>query len=243
MGWMHDTLKYFLEEAVHRQYHHNQITFSLVYAFSENFQLPLSHDEVVHGKGPLIDKMRGDNWQRFANLRLMFSYMFTHPGAKLLFMGGEFAQTKEWNFEKSLEWDLLQYPAHQGVQLLVKDLNELYKNSTALYEQQFSPEGFAWIDHADYKRSVLIYVRKGVKKKDMLLVVCNFIPVLREKFRVGVPRAGTWVEILNSDDKKYGGAGNINENPAKSIKKEWHEQANSIEIMMPPLGVSIFKIK
>ena len=243
MGWMHDTLKYFLEEAIHRQYHHNQITFSLVYAFSENFQLPLSHDEVVHGKGPLIDKMRGDNWQRFANLRLMYSYMFTHPGAKLLFMGGEFAQTKEWNFEKSLEWDLLQYPAHQGVQLLVKDLNELYKNSTALYEQQFSPEGFAWIDHADYKRSVLIYVRKGVKKKDMLLVVCNFIPVLREKFRVGVPRAGTWVEILNSDDKKYGGAGNINENPAKSIKKEWHEQANSIEIMMPPLGVSIFKIK
>ena len=173
----------------------------------------------MHGKGPLIDKMRGDEWQRFANLRLMLAYMFTHPGSNLLFMGGEFGQTKEWNFEKSLEWDLLAYPAHQGVQLLVKDLNDLYKNSTALYEQQFLPEGFAWIDHADYKRSILIYVRKGKKAKDMLLVVCNFVPVLHEAFRVGVPVAGTWKEVLNSDAKKYGGADNVNARSKKSIKK------------------------
>lgn len=243
MGWMHDTLKYFLEEPMHRQFHHNQITFSLVYAFSENFQLPLSHDEVVHGKGPLIDKMRGDLREKFANLRLMFTYMYTHPGAKLLFMGGEFGQNKEWNFEKSLDWDLLQYPAHEGVRLLVKDLNELYNNSTALYEQQFSPEGFAWIDHADYKKSILIYIRKGKKAKDVLLVVCNFENILREKFRVGVPIAGTWKEVLNSDAKKYAGADNVNPRQQKSIKKEWHEQENSIEIMLPPLGISVFKLK
>lgn len=243
MGWMHDTLKYFLEETFHRKFHHNQITFSLVYAFSENFQLPLSHDEVVHGKGPLIDKMRGDLREKFANLRLMFTYMYMHPGSNLLFMGGEFGQTKEWNFEQSLDWDLLKYPAHEGVRSLVKDLNELYNNSTALYEQQFLPEGFSWIDHADYKKSILIFVRKGKKAKDMLLVVCNFVNNLHEKFRVGVPVAGTWKEVLNSDDEKYAGLGHVNKQQKKSSKKEWHEQKNSIEITLPGLGISVFKLK
>lgn len=243
MGWMHDTLKYFMNDPIHRNYHHNQITFSLVYAFSENFQLPFSHDEVVHGKGPLIGRMPGDEWQKFANLRLMYSYMFTHPGTQLLFMGGEFGQTSEWNFEQGLEWNLLEHDFHKGTQALVQDLNDLYKNSTALYEQQFSPEGFQWIDHHDHGRSILSYVRKGKKKKDLLLVVCNFTPVTRENFRIGVPLAGTWREVHNSDDAKYGGANNLNTAPQKSIKKEWNGQTNSIEITLPPLGVAVFKLK
>jgi len=241
MGWMHDTLKYFGFDPIHRNFHHSRITFSLVYAFSEHFQLPFSHDEVVHGKSSLINKMPGDEWKRFANLRALYSYMFTHPGTNLLFMGGEFAQTREWNFKTELEWHLLEYDFHKGVQNLIQDLNELYKASTALYEQQFAPEGFQWIDHYDHGRSILSYVRKGKKKKDLLLVVCNFTPVLRENFRVGVPLSGKWTEVLNSDAAKYGGGNKVNSDIQKSTKQEWNKQVNSIEILLPPLGVSIWK--
>jgi 1,4-alpha-glucan branching enzyme len=241
---MHDTLSYFQENPVNRKYHHNKITFSMVYGFTENFMLPLSHDEVVHGKGPLIDKMPGDEWQRFANLRLLFSYMFTHPGTKLLFMGGEFAQTTEWSIERGLDWKLLDKPNHQGIKALVRDLNLLYKESTALYEQQFAQEGFAWINHGDHLKSILSYVRKGKKEGDMLLVVCNFTPVPHAGFRVGVPLAGSYTEVLNSNNKAYQGTGDLlNPKAIKADKKEWDGQDYSIELNVPPLGVTVLKCK
>jgi 1,4-alpha-glucan branching enzyme len=240
MGWMHDTLEYFKKEPIYRKHHQNDLTFSMTYAFTENFMLPFSHDEVVYGKQSLVYRMPGDEWQRFANLRLLFGYMFTHPGTKLMFMGGEFGQTAEWNFQQSLDWHLLAYDGHAGVQQFVKDLNHTYKNYPALYEKQFSPEGFQWIDYGDHENSVLTYVRKGHDEKNDLIVACNFTPILRENYRIGNPKKGKLKEILNSDDKKYGGAGNINSN-IKSSAKAWHGYKKSLEITIPPLGIVILK--
>lgn len=240
MGWMHDTLEYFQKEPIYRKHHQNDLTFSMTYAFTENFMLPFSHDEVVYGKQSLVYRMPGDEWQRFANLRLLFGYMFTHPGTKLMFMGGEFGQTAEWNFQQSLDWHLLDYDGHAGVQQFVKDLNHTYKNYPALYEKQFSPEGFQWIDYGDHENSVLTYLRKGHDEKNDLIVACNFTPILRENYRIGNPKKGKLKEILNSDDKKYGGAGNRNTS-IKSSTKAWHGYKKSVEITIPPLGVVILQ--
>jgi len=241
MGWMHDILKYMMIDPLFRKNHHHELTFSLIYAFSERFMLPLSHDEVVHGKGPLIDRMPGDEHNRFAGLRLLFGYMWTHPGSKLLFMGGEFGQTSEWSIERGLEWWLCQYDYHKGVQAWIKDLNVFYTHSLALFERQFEPEGFEWIDHADWQNSVITYIRKGKKEKDVVLVACNFTPVLREKYRFGVPFAGQWFERLNSDAKKYGGHEAANKGNIRGKKMECHGRAFSIEINLPPLSVIVLE--
>jgi 1,4-alpha-glucan branching enzyme len=243
MGWMHDTLKYVQYDPLFRKNHHHELTFSIIYAFSERFMLPLSHDEVVHGKGPLIDKMPGGEQYRFDGMRLLFGYMWTHPGSHLLFMGGEFAQTSEWNIERGLEWWLLDYHYHQGVQQWVKDLNHYYRQSKALYEKQFDPDGFEWIDHADWQNSVLTYIRKGKNKKDVVVVACNFTPVQRDGYRFGVPAAGPWKEVLNSDDKKYQGSGAVNPKPVKAEKIESHQRDYSIEVTLPPLGVVVFELQ
>ena len=240
MGWMHDTLQFFQKEPIYRKHHQNDLTFSMTYAFTENFMLPFSHDEVVYGKQSLVYRMPGDEWQRFANLRLLFGYMFTHPGTKLMFMGGEFGQTAEWNFETSLDWHLLQYDGHKGIQDFVKDLNHLYKGSPALYEKQFSPEGFQWIDYSDHENSVLCYVRKGHDDKNDLIIACNFTPIPRENYRIGNPKKGKLKEVLNSDNAKYGGGGNVN-NKIKSSTKPFHGHEKSIEITIPPLGIVILK--
>jgi len=239
MGWMHDTLEYFKKEPIYRRHHQNDLTFSMTYAFTENFMLPFSHDEVVYGKQSLLYKMPGDEWQRFANLRLLFGYMFTHPGTNLLFMGAEFGQSSEWNFQQSLDWHLLQYDFHKGVQKLVQDLNDFYQKHPALYEKQFSTEGFQWIDYGDHENSVLTYMRKGHKKENDLVIACNFTPVPREKYRIGVPRAKQYKEIFNTDAKKYGGSGSKN-TIRKTAKEPWHGQKQSIEITIPPLGMVIF---
>lgn len=241
MGWMHDTLKYFKENPVHRRYHHDMITFSLVYAFTENFMLPLSHDEVVHGKGSLITRMPGDEWQRFANLRLMLSYMWTHPGTQLLFMGGEFGQTTEWNHEKGLEWWLTQFRYHRGVMDLVQDLNHLYRTHPALHQKQFSPEGFEWIDLNDRENSVLAYLRKGTMENPPLLVVCNFTPVPRNEYKVGAPLAGRWETLFNSDSSKYGGSDFPVEEKIKTKEERWHGQPHALNLSLPPLSVRVLR--
>jgi 1,4-alpha-glucan branching enzyme len=240
MGWMHDTLEYFKKEPIYRRHHQNDLTFSMTYAFTENFMLPFSHDEVVYGKQSLVYRMPGDEWQQFANLRLLFGYMFTHPGTKLMFMGAEFGQTSEWNYQHSLDWHLTQYTFHSGIQHLVKDLNSLYKEYPALYEKQFSPEGFQWIDYGDSENSVLTYIRKGHDEKNDLIVACNFTPVSREKYRIGVPKGKIYKEVFNSDHTKYGGSG-VQNHPAKPANKKWHGYAKSMEINIPPLGVVIFQ--
>ncbi|RKN78037.1 1,4-alpha-glucan branching protein GlgB [Ulvibacterium marinum] len=240
MGWMHDTLEYFKKEPVYRKHHQNDITFSMTYAFTENFMLPFSHDEVVYGKQSLIYRMPGDEWQQFANLRLLFGYMFTHPGGNLIFMGGEFGQTSEWNFQQSLDWHLNQYDLHSGIQELIKDLNALYKSEPALYEKQFSHEGFQWIDYGDSENSVLTYIRRGHDDKNDIIVACNFTPVPREKYRIGVPKSKALKEIFNSDATKYGGSGTQNTS-VKITNKEWHGYKKSIEITIPPLGIVILK--
>jgi 1,4-alpha-glucan branching enzyme len=241
MGWMHDTLRYMQYDPLFRKDHHHELTFSLIYAFTENFMLPLSHDEVVHGKGPLIDRMPGNEKMRFDGLRLMFGYMWTHPGSHLLFMGGEFGQTSEWNIERGLEWWLLKYETHQGVQLWIKDLNALYKRSKALYERQFEPEGFDWIEHADWQNSVITYLRRGKNEKDCLLVACNFTPVVREGYCFGAPAAGKWKEILNSDHARYGGSGVASDKPLVAEKKPLHGQKFSLEVTLPPLGMIVLE--
>ncbi len=241
MGWMHDTLEYMKMDPYFRKHHHHELTFSLVYAFSEKFMLPLSHDEVVHGKGTLLTRMPGDEAQKFAGLRLMFGYMWTHPGSQLLFMGGEFGQTTEWNIERGLEWQLIQHKVHKGVQLWVKDLNYYYKNSKALFEKQFEKEGFEWIDHADYSNSVLTYIRRGKAKNDVVLVACNFTPVTRENYRFGVPFAGKYKEVLNSDSADYGGTGIGNPDTIQSEKEESHGKKNSIAVTLPPLATIVFE--
>ncbi|MFN8341423.1 MAG: 1,4-alpha-glucan branching protein GlgB [Cyclobacteriaceae bacterium] len=242
MGWMHDTLHYFKKDPVHRKYHQNDITFSIMYAFTENFMLPLSHDEVVHGKGSLIGRMPGDEWRRFANLRLMFSYMFTHPGTKLLFMGGEFGQTAEWNHERSLDWHLLQYAPHAGVQLLMKHLNALYKQERALYWFGFDHKGFEWVDYSDRENSIIIYARKTEDVADTLLVVCNFTPEVRYGYRLGVPQRGMYQEIFNSDHPQYGGTGVLNQGSLATLPVKYHNQDYSIAITIPPMAITVLKL-
>ncbi len=241
MGWMHDTLRYISHDPVHRKFHHNELTFSILYAFTENFMLSLSHDEVVHGKGALLTKMPGDDWQKFANMRLLLGYLFTHPGKKLLFMGAEFGQRSEWDHEKSLDWHLLQYPSHQALQTWVKHLNILYRGEPALSELDFASEGFAWDDISDSEQSVVSFFRKAKDPADVLLVVCNFTPVPRRNYRVGVPAGGYWQEILNSDSREYGGSGQGNFGGVESTPEPMHGKDHSLLLTLPPLGVVIFR--
>ncbi|WP_286968635.1 1,4-alpha-glucan branching protein GlgB [Flavobacterium sp. UBA4854] len=240
MGWMHDTLKYFEKETVYRKYHQNELTFSMTYAFTENFMLPFSHDEVVYGKKSLIYKMPGDEWQRFANLRLLYGYMFTHPGTKLLFMGAEFGQTGEWNFEQSLDWHLLQYDFHSGIKRLITDLNQLYKSQPALYEKQFRGDGFEWINYSDHQNAVLSYIRKGNNPDDNIIIVCNFTQVVRENYRIGIPRKGKLQEIFNSDAKIYGGSGIENSKILKTDSISYDGRDFSAELVLPPLSVTVY---
>jgi len=242
MGWMHDTLQYFKKEPIYRKYHQNDITFSMTYAFTENFMLPLSHDEVVYGKHSILGRMTGDEWQRFANLRLLYGYMFTHPGTKLLFMGSEFGQSGEWNFEQSLEWHLLQYEYHKGIKQCITDLNALYRNTPALYEKQFSAEGFEWINYSDNENSVLAYIRKGTKEKEFVIIVCNMTPVVHEQYRIGVPKTGKLKELFNSDKSEYGGSNVVHHQPVKIEKLPWNGRECSAEIKLPPLGMVVFTL-
>jgi 1,4-alpha-glucan branching enzyme len=240
MGWMHDTLQYMQNDPIHRRYHHGELTFSMVYAFNENFMLPLSHDEVVYGKGSLLDKMPGDDWQRCANLRLLLGHMWTHPGKKLLFMGGEFGQRAEWSHEAALQWGLLEQPAHSGLQHWLADLNALYRSRPALHELDFSADGFEWIDTHNAEMSVIAFLRKA-RNGSVLLVVANFTPVPRDNFLVGVPRPGQWIERLNSDAAAYGGSGVGNMGGASSVPVAAHGRFQALNLRLPPLGLLVFE--
>ncbi len=241
MGWMHDILLYMGKEPIHRKYHHNQLTFSLIYAFQENFLLPLSHDEVVHGKGSLLGRMPGDCWQRFANLRLLLGLMFTHPGKKLLFMGGEFGQWAEWNHDGSLDWNLLEEGAHRGLQRWVRDLNTTMRGEPALYEQDFAPAGFSWIDAHDSEQSVISYIRYGKNREAMVVCACNFTPAPRHHHRLGVPVGGFWQEILNSDAPLYGGSGQGNLGGVEATPVAAFGHYHSLVVTVPPLGMVVFR--
>uniref|UniRef100_UPI004048E5C1 1,4-alpha-glucan branching protein GlgB n=1 Tax=Mariniflexile sp. TaxID=1979402 RepID=UPI004048E5C1 len=241
MGWMHDTLEYFGKDPVYRKYHQNGITFSLAYAFSENFMLPLSHDEVVYGKNSILGRMPGDEWQRFANLRLLFGYMFTHPGTKLMFMGTEFGQYNEWNFQESLDWNLLEFEPHKNFQNYFKALNAFYKSTPALFEKAFSVEGFEWISYDDHENCVMSYMRKGYEPENNVVVVCNLTPTIRENYAIGLPNKGKLVEIFNSDSTEYGGSGVLNAKEIAIKKIPWHGKGFSAEITLAPLAVSVFK--
>ena len=242
MGWMHDTLEYFQKDAVYRKFHQNDLTFSMTYAFTENFMMPLSHDEVVYGKKSIQGKMSGDEWQRFANLRLLYGYMFTHPGTKLLFMGAEFGQSSEWNFEQSLDWHLLQFGYHSGIKKCITDLNSMYKKYPAFHEKQFSAEGFEWINYSDNQNSVLAYIRKGKLEKDNLIVVCNMTPIVHSNYRIGLPSKGKLTEIFNSDKIEYAGSGLSNAKPIKIDKQSWNGREFSAEVVLSPLGICVFSI-
>ena len=241
MGWMHDTLDYITKDPVHRKYHHNKLTFRMLYAFTENFVLPLSHDEVVHGKASLLSKMPGDDWQKFANLRLLFAYMFTQPGKKLLFMGDEIGQWREWNHETSIDWHLLQYDRHQALQKLVADLAHLYRSEPALHELDFEWKGFDWVDCNDSLGSTLSYLRRGKSTDTDILTICNFTPVPRNGYRLGIPRGGYWQEILNSDAADYCGSGVGNEGGVQTENTPYHGKPFSLKITLPPLAAVIFK--
>jgi len=241
MGWMHDSLKYFSYDPIHRKYHHNQLTFRGLYAFTENFTLPLSHDEVVHGKGSLIGKMAGDYWQKFANLRLLFGYMFTQPGKKLIFMGGEIGQWSEWNHDGSVDWILLTFPQHQGIKRWVSDLNAFYRGEPAMYEYDFNPAGWRWIDANDNENSVLTYLRYGKDENAPLVVALNFTPVPRRGYRIGVPKPGKWREVLNSNAAIYGGTDEGNYGGATSEAIPTHGFEQSLLLNLPPLGMVVFK--
>jgi 1,4-alpha-glucan branching enzyme len=241
MGWMNDSLKYMSLDPIFRQYHHDKLTFALMYAFTENFILPLSHDEVVHLKKSLISKMPGDQWQQFANLRLLYAYMFTQPGKKLLFMGGDIAQYDEWNHEMSVQWDLLKYPYHQGLQNLVKDLNQLYRTEPSLYQYDFSQAGFEWINCHDSSQSILSYLRKS--DHESVLVILNFTPMPRDDYRIGVHTHGFYEEILNTDAQIYGGSNMGNIGGVISDEEPWGDFEHSISITVPPLAVVILKLK
>ncbi len=243
MGWMHDTLSYFKNDPVHRSYHHGELTFSLVYAFTENFMLPLSHDEVVHGKGPIIDRMPGDEWQRFANMRLLYGYMMTHPGSKLNFMGGEFGQTTEWSIERGIDWSLTQYKPHSTLQNYVAELNRIYRHTTALYEQAYEARGFEWIDLGDHQNSVLSYLRRGKDEQDVVAVIHNFTPAVRHKYRIGVPFEGSYEPVINSDDEAFGGTGNYTQETKKSVPSEWNGRADHIELTLPPLTTLVYRFQ
>ena len=239
MGWMHDTLDYFAHDPIHRRYHHSALTFSLWYAFSENFVLPLSHDEVVYGKRSLIDKMPGDRWQKFANLRLLYGYMWSHPGKKLLFMGGDIGQWREWHHERELDWGLTHETDHAGVQHWLRDLNRAYRDLPALHEVDFSPEGFQWVDMHDSDDSVITYLRLDRAGRPVL-AACNFTPVVRERYRIGVPLPGRWREALNSDAPFYGGSGVGNLGGVEARDLPWHGRPHSIEATLPPLAFVLF---
>ena len=242
MGWMHDTLQYLGREAIHRRFHHGELTFRGMYAFTENFVLPLSHDEMVHGKGSLLTKMAGDEWQRFANLRVMLGYMYTQPGKKLLFMGGEFAQVREWNHDSSLDWHLLEQPQHRGIQRWVRDLNTRYRELDALHRLDCDPAGFQWIEADDADRSVLVYLRRAGADAAPVVVVCNFTPVPRHNYRIGVPGAGRWEEILNSDAPLYGGSGQGNLGGAESVPVASQGFEHSLVVTLPPLAMVAFRM-
>jgi 1,4-alpha-glucan branching enzyme len=241
MGWMHDTLEYLQKDPVYRPFHHHNLTFSLVYAFSENFVLAISHDEVVHGKGSLINKIAGDWWQKFATLRLFFGYMITHPGKKSVFMGSEFGQWNEWSEARSLDWHLLDLPTHAGLQAWVRDLNRLYLDEPSLYIYDVDPRGFAWIEANDAAQSVYSYLRFGEDPNDFLVVVFNFTPVPRFDYRVGVPKAGFYQEVLNSDAAPYGGGNLGNDGGRHTEYISWHNQTQSLRLTIPPLGIVILK--
>ncbi|WP_263602962.1 1,4-alpha-glucan branching protein GlgB [Chryseobacterium sp. PET-29] len=241
MGWMHDTLDYFKKDPIDRKFYHHKLTFASMYMYNENYMMPLSHDEVVHGKSSLIYKMFGDEWQKFANLRALYVYMFTHPGAKLLFMGDEFGQTNEWNFKKSLDWHLLVYPVHKGLQKLVKDLNHIYRNETAFYENQFSPEGFEWIQADDVDNSVYIYLRKGKRKDDSYMVILNLTPRVID-YKIGVAAGTHWEVILNSDDEQYAGSG-VKADIFNEQYEEYMGHQKSISLNLPPMAGIILKRK
>lgn len=242
MGWMNDTLEYMEKESIHRKYHHGEITFSLIYAFTENFILPFSHDEVVHGKGSMLDKMPGDSWQKFANLRMLYTYMWTHPGKKLLFMGCEFGQWGEWDSERQLSWELTKHEPHHRLRNLLRDLNKLYVETPSLYELDFSGDGFEWIDHHDSEQSILSYIRKD-KKGQASLVVMNATPVVREAYRLGVPASGRYKEVFNSDADIYGGSNVGNGGLVHSEPRPWMNRSHSIEIKVPPLAALIFQLQ
>jgi 1,4-alpha-glucan branching enzyme len=242
MGWMHDVLDFMSRDPVHRKYRHDRLTFGLLYAWTENFVLPLSHDEVVHGKGSLLEKMPGDEWQRFANLRALYGFMYGHPGKKLLFMGGEFGQRREWSHDRSLDWHLLEAgPYHRGVQSLVRDLNRLHRTEPALHELDFDPAGFAWIDCADWEQSVVSFVRRARDADDCVVVACNFTPVPRRTYRVGVPRPGFYRELVNTDAAVYGGSDVGNEGGVAAAATPWQGQPHSILVTLPPLAVLFLK--
>jgi 1,4-alpha-glucan branching enzyme len=240
MGWMHDTLSYFKRPPVFRSWHQNEITFSMVYAYSERFMLPLSHDEVVHLKASLLYKMPGDEWQKFANLRALFGHQWTHPGSQILFMGGEIGQSTEWSHDRGVVWELLEHAFHKGVQTWVKDLNHLYKEHPAFWRNAFNPEGYEWVSGGDTDNAVLCYLRKGAPEEPQLLVVCHFKPNVLEEYTVGVPYGGAWVERLNSDDARYGGSGAVN-GTLKAHKEPNHGQEHSLTFKLPPLAVMVFE--
>ena len=243
MGWMNDTLRYMRHEPIHRKYHHDELSFSLIYAFTENFCLPLSHDEVVHGKGSLLAQMPGDLWQKFANLRLLYAYMWTHPGKNLLFMGNDFGQWNEWNHDDSLQWDLLQWESHKGVQSCVADLNRIYRSEPALYEVDFDSEGFEWIDCNDYENSTICYLRRARDPDDFLIIGCNFTPVVRSNYQIGVPTLSRYEEIFNSDSTYYAGSDVGNGTGVVATSRPMHGRPYSLELTIPPLGVTILKPK
>jgi 1,4-alpha-glucan branching enzyme len=241
MGWMHDTLQYFSKDPVHRKFHQNDLTFRMLYSFTENFLLPLSHDEVVHGKGSLLGKMPGDDWRKFANLRLLLGYQFAQPGKKLLFMGAEFGQWGEWNHEESLDWGLLKYPPHQGIQRWVRDLNRLYREETTLHACESEGGGFEWIDCHDAEASVMSFLRWGGAFSEPILIVCNFTPVPRSAYRIGVPHGGFWRELLNSDSGFYGGSGQGNGGGKEAETLPAHGRSYSLNLTLPPLGILFLK--
>jgi 1,4-alpha-glucan branching enzyme len=240
MGWMHDTLTYMRHEPIHRKFHHHEMTFGMLYAFHENFILPLSHDEVVHGKAALASKMPGDDWQRFANLRAYFGFMWSYPGKKLLFMGGEFGQWQEWNHDKGLEWAGLQAENHQGMQRFVRDLNHVYRNEPALWENDYDWQGFSWINANDSDNSVFSFIRRAKNSDDVLVTVCNFTPVVRERYRIGMPKGGQWRELINSDLAVYWGGG-ISNGLISALPEPSHGLDSSLELTLPPLSVLILK--
>jgi 1,4-alpha-glucan branching enzyme len=242
MGWMHDSLSYFGEDPVHRRYHQDKLTFGLLYAFSENFVLPLSHDEVVHGKGSMITRMPGDEWRAFANLRLYYGFMYTHPGKKLLFMGCEFAQRREWDHNSSLDWHLLESPAHAGIQHLLRDLNGFYRNTPELYQKDCSSEGFDWIDCSDIEQGVIAFIRRGYDGSKLLVSICNVVPVIRHDYRIGVPLAGCYLERLNTDSITYGGSGVGNLGKVNSDPISSHGHEHSLNLILPPLATLIFTL-
>jgi 1,4-alpha-glucan branching enzyme len=237
MGWMHDTLAYFQQDPVYRRCHHHELTFSLVYAFSENFILPLSHDEVVHGKGSLLNKMPGDKWQKLANLRALYAFMWAHPGKNLLFMGGEIAQEQEWSHERSLDWHLLEDPQHEGVRRLVRDLNHVYRDQKALWDVDFEPSGFDWLEPNDAENNVVSFLRRSEDGEEVLVALCNLSPVPRADYRMGLPRGGRWREAVNTDADVYGGSGVGNFGGVDAEDVPWHGQPHSAEVTLPPLGV------